>query len=120
MWTNRRRTCFGVFRGALGVRSVTTLPRPASPKGVGSARSEASGVIVDPVRSIPSRNWLAPLAPRTVPVTESRWRWQPKTGLHAIGQHQRIRQLPEADRANRVAGHSHRARCSLSGMPAIF
>jgi hypothetical protein len=29
--------------GALGVRSVTVLPRPASPKKVGSARSEASG-----------------------------------------------------------------------------
>jgi hypothetical protein len=43
MWTNRRRTCFGVFRGALGVRSVTVLPRPASPKKVGSARSAGSG-----------------------------------------------------------------------------
>ena len=40
MWTN---LCFAAFRGALGVRSVTVLPRPASPKKVGSARSEASG-----------------------------------------------------------------------------
>ena len=34
--------CFAAL-GALGVRSVTVLPRPASPKEVGSARSEASG-----------------------------------------------------------------------------
>jgi hypothetical protein len=40
MWTN---LCIGLFRGALGVRSVTVLPRPASPKKVGSARTAGSG-----------------------------------------------------------------------------